>query len=436
MEKKKIWLSLAQMSGHEMTFIQEAFDSNWVAPLGPNVNAFEKTLQEYLFNKETSGNVVALNTGTAALHLGLLQMGVGLGDEVLCQSFTFAATANVIKYLGATPVFIDSEMSTWNMSPVMLREAILWRIAVTGKKPKAILFVNLYGMPARIDDLKAVAEEFSIPLLEDAAESLGSEYKGRKCGTFGDMGVVSFNGNKIITTSGGGALICKDKKTADKTLFYATQARENEPYYQHKEVGYNYRMSNISAGIGRGQMMKLDDFVEARRRNHELYTRLFKNINGITVQQNPDSDYNSNFWLTCIVINENQFGANSEEIRLMLESEDVESRPLWKPMHLQPVFADCPYQGNKVAENLFKNGLCLPSGVALTNEDIRRVVQVILRLYRNNPTITERRERVKQRELNLVYQPVNKVEYGFQPSWFKRLLMNSFSFVNFFHFPF
>jgi dTDP-4-amino-4,6-dideoxygalactose transaminase len=382
METKKIWLSLAQMSGYEMNFVQEAFDTNWVAPLGPNVNEFEKTLQKYLLSDNVAEKkVVALNSGTAALHLGLLQLGVGEGDDVICQSFTFAATANVIRYLGATPVFVDSEKTTWNISPSYVEQAITERFAITGKYPKAIIFVNLYGMPAPIDELIAISLKYNIPLLEDAAESLGSRYKGKLCGTFGQFGAISFNGNKIITTSGGGALICKDEFTAQRTLYYATQARENEVHYEHKEIGYNYRMSNISAGIGRGQMMVLDSFVEARRRNHRLYVQLFSNVKGITVQENPSDDYDSNFWLTCIVIDPQKFGKTSEEVRLMLERENIESRPLWKPMHLQPVFTDAPYVGGDVSENLFKNGLCLPSGVGLTVQDIERVVTIILQEY-------------------------------------------------------
>mgnify|MGYP003587427863 CR=1 FL=1 len=383
MENKRINLSLAQMSGHEIKFVQEAFDTNWIAPLGPNVTEFENTLQKYLFknNESDPHKVVALNSGTSALHLALLQLGVGAGDEVICQSFTFVATANVITYLGATPVFVDSETQTWNMSPVLLEEAIICRKLVTGKLPKAILFVNLYGMPAQIDKLKAVSEKYNIPLVEDAAEALGSKYKGRYCGTFGDFGVVSFNGNKIITTSGGGALICKSESVAKKSVFYACQAREDRVYYEHKEMGFNYRMSNVSAGIGRGQMMALDSFVQARQNNRKIYAELFRNIDGITVQNNPSADYESNFWLTCILIDSKKFGRASEEIRLELESENIETRPLWKPMHIQPLYSNVPYYGNGVSENLFKNGLCLPSGVGLTRADIERIVKIILRGY-------------------------------------------------------
>lgn len=379
MENKKIWLSLAQMTGREIEYVNEAFETNWIAPLGPNVTEFEKSLQDYMFDQDTPpGYAVALNTGTAALHLGLLQLGVKAGDEVICQSFTFAATANVITYLGAKPVFVDSETETWNMDPRLLDEVILSRRLLTGKFPKAIISVNLYGMPAKLDELVAVSKKYGIPLLEDAAESLGSTYKGKKCGTFGAMGVVSFNGNKIITTSGGGALICKDKKTADKTLFYATQARDNAVHYQHSEIGFNYRMSNVSAGIGRGQLTGLDYFVEARRKNHDLYASLLKNTYGITVQENPNADFDSNFWLTCITIDSRKFGKDAEQIRLELEAENIESRPLWKPMHLQPVFSQMPYYGTGVSERLFKTGLCLPSGVGLKENDIYNIVKIIL----------------------------------------------------------
>jgi len=379
MEQKKIWLSLAQMTGREIDYVNEAFETNWIAPLGPNVTAFEKSLEDYVFDEDNkTSRIVALNSGTAALHLGLLQLGVKAGDEVVCQSFTFAATANAIMYLGAKPVFIDSETDTWNMDPKLLDEVILSRRLITGKFPKAIVSVNLYGMPAKLDELMAVSRKYGIPLLEDAAESLGSTFKGRNCGTFGTFGVFSFNGNKIITTSGGGALVCRDKKTAEKTLFYATQARDTAPHYQHSEIGYNYRMSNVSAGIGRGQMTGLEDFIAARRNNHRLYAALLRNTYGITVQENPNSDYNSNFWLTCITIDARKFGKTAEEIRLKLEAENIESRPLWKPMHLQPVFANMPYYGTGVADNLFRTGLCLPSGVALTESEIKNIVKVIL----------------------------------------------------------
>lgn len=385
-----------------MQFIQSAFDTNWIAPLGPNVTDFENRLKNYLAPDEDScKTVVALNTGTAAMHLALLQLGVTAGDEVLCQSFTFAATANVITYLGAKPVFVDSENLTWNMCPVMLEEAIESRLSITGKLPKAILFVDLYGMPAQVDRIMEVANKHGIPVVEDACEALGSSYKNQNCGTFGTFGALSFNGNKIITTSGGGALVCRCEETAKKTLFYATQARENEVYYQHNEVGYNYRMSNVSAGIGCGQMMALDSFVEARRRNHKLYSKLLSEVKGISVQENPNDDYASNFWLTCILIDENKFGKSANEIRLLLEQNNIETRPLWKPMHLQPVFENLPYYGNNVSENLFKNGLCLPSGVGLTVEDIYCIVDLILTDY--PPVKKNEYARIKNKDLR--YRP-------------------------------
>lgn len=380
MDKKRIWLSLAQMSGYEMQYIQEAFTTNWIAPIGPNITAFELVLQNYLFNEEKDkGYVVALNTGTAAMHLALLLLGVKCHDEVICQSFTFAATANVIRYLNATPIFIDSEPETWNIDPKLVEDAIKSRYQITGSFPKAILTVNLYGMPAKMDELLLISQKYKIPIIEDAAESLGSSYKGRKCGTFGKMGIISFNGNKIITTSGGGALICHDKSTADKTVYYATQARDNLPYYQHKEVGYNYRMSNVCAGIGRGQMEMLNEFLQKRKHIHSLYATLLKDVSGITVHENPNEDYNSNFWLTCILINPEVYGKTIEEVRLLFEAENIEVRLLWKPMHLQPVYTLMPYYGNGVSENLFMNGLCLPSGCGLTEDDIHSVVKVLLK---------------------------------------------------------
>jgi len=408
MKRDKIWLSLAQMSGYEMQFIQSAFDTNWIAPLGPNVTDFENRLKNYVAPEtENSKEVVALNTGTAALHLALLQLGVSAGDEVLCQSFTFDATANVITYLGAKPVFVDSENVSWNMCPVMLEEAIKSRLAVTGKLPKAVLFVDLYGMPAQADKIVAIAEKYGIPVVEDACEALGSRYKNQSCGTFGDFGALSFNGNKIITTSGGGALICPSEEKAKKTLFYATQARENEVHYQHNEVGYNYRMSNVSAGIGCGQMMALDGFIEARRRNHKLYSKLFSEVKGITVQENANEDFDSNFWLTCILIDERKFGKNANEIRILLEQHNIETRPLWKPMHLQPVFAHLPFYGNNVSENLFKNGLCLPSGVGLTVEDIYYIVDLILTDY--PPVKKNEYARIKSKDLRYRRVSVEKV---------------------------
>lgn len=372
--QKKIWLSLAQMGGKEQQFVQEAFDTNWVVPLGPNVDNFEKDLQKFIgVNKP----VVALSAGTAAIHLALIQLGVGSGDEIICQSFTFAATANPIKYLGANPVFIDSEPDTWNMSYLLLEEAILDRIAKTGKKPKAIIPVHLYGMPARMDKIIEIAEKLGIPVLEDAAEALGSKYKGQFCGTFGHFACLSFNGNKMITTSGGGALICSTIDDANKTKFYATQARDNAPHYQHSHIGYNYRMSNICAGIGRGQMLVLEDHIRARRKNNQIYRELLHDFAGISFLENPTCDFESNHWLTCILIDPNITGFNREDLRLKMETENIETRPLWKPMHLQPVFADCTFYGSGVSEQLFNKGLCLPSHTNLTREDLQRVVEVI-----------------------------------------------------------
>ncbi len=376
MNNKRIWLSLAHMGGQEHRFIQEAFDTNWVVPLGPNVDGFEKDLEGYLGKDK---HIVALSAGTAAIHLALIQLGVGPGDEVICQSFTFSASANPIKYLGAVPVFVDSEPETWNMDPELLREAIVDRTRVTGKKPKAIIPVHLYGMPAKMEEIMEIANEFGIPVLEDAAEALGAEYKGQKCGTFGAFACLSFNGNKMITTSGGGALVCSTKEEADFTKHLATQARDNAPHYQHSKVGYNYRLSNICAGIGRGQMLVLQQHVEARRGINKKYRELLNGIPGLSFQSNPSSDFDSNMWLTCIVVDPAEAGFTREELRQAMEQENIETRPLWKPMHLQPVFADAPYYGNeaKVSERLFDNGLCLPSHPNLTDEDLQRVVDVI-----------------------------------------------------------
>ena len=382
--KKRIWLSLAHMSGREQEFIQEAFDTNWVVPLGPNVNAFEKALRDFLIEngklkvENEEKQVVALSAGTAALHLGLILLGVEEEDEVICQSFTFSASANPIVYQGATPVFVDSEKDTWNMDPVLLEEAIKDRLAKTGKLPKAIIPVHLYGMPVKMDEVMDVANRYGIPVLEDSAEALGSEYKGRKCGTFGKYGVLSFNGNKMITTSGGGALICPNEEKAKRVLFYATQAREQAPHYQHEKIGYNYRMSNICAGIGRGQMFVLDEHVARRREIHDLYVKLLKGVNGVKVMCQPEGgDFNSNYWLTCITVEPEKAGFTREDVRLALDEDNIESRPLWKPMHLQPVFKDAPFYGNGTSERLFEIGLCLPSGPTLTDEDVERVVKVI-----------------------------------------------------------
>lgn len=376
MSKKKIWLSLAHMGGHEQRFIQQAFDDNYVVPLGPNVNGFEEDLEKYL-NKPV--HVVALSSGTAAIHLALVQLGVEAGDDVICQSFTFAASANPIAYLGATPVFVDSEADTWNMNPDALREAIEDRINKTGKAPKAIIPVHLYGMPARMDEIVAIAKEYDIPVLEDAAEALGATYKGQKCGTFGEFACLSFNGNKMITTSGGGALVCRTEEEAQRTLFFATQARDDAPHYQHSHIGYNYRLSNVCAGIGRGQMLVLDSHVARRREINKLYRELLKDVPGISFHTNPSEDFNSNYWLTCIVVDPAVAGFTREDIRLRMESENIETRPLWKPMHLQPVFEGAPYYGGTVAEKLFEKGLCLPSGSTLTDGDIERVAEVVLK---------------------------------------------------------
>ena len=382
--KPRIWLSLAHMSGREQEFIQEAFDTNWVVPLGPNVNAFEKSLRDFLIENgelkiENEGmRIVALSAGTAALHLGLILLGVQPGDEVICQSFTFAASANPIAYLEATPVFVDSEKETWNMDPVLLEEAIKDRLEKTGKLPKAIIPVHLYGMPVKMDEVMEVANRYGIPVLEDSAEALGSEYKGQRRGTFGEYGVLSFNGNKMITTSGGGALICPNEEKAKRALFYATQAREQAPHYQHEKIGYNYRMSNICAGIGRGQMFVLDEHVARRRAIHDLYVKLLAGLKGVKVMCQPEGEgFNSNYWLTCITVEPEEAGFTREDVRLALDEENIESRPLWKPMHLQPVFKDAPYYGNGTSERLFEIGLCLPSGPTLTDEDVERVVKVI-----------------------------------------------------------
>jgi len=374
MNNKRIWLSLAHMGGQEQQFIQEAFDTNWVVPLGPNVDGFEKDLENYLGENK---HIVALSAGTAAIHLALVQLGVGPGDEVICQSFTFSASANPIKYLGADPVFVDSEPETWNMSPELLRMAIKDRIAKKGKKPKAIIPVHLYGMPAKMDEIMAIANEYEIPVLEDAAEALGAEFKGQKCSTFGDFGVLSFNGNKMITTSGGGALVCRTAEQAAKTKFYATQARDQAPHYQHSQIGYNYRMSNICAGIGRGQMTVLQKHVERRRAIQKIYSRALTGYKGIQLLENPSPDYNSNHWLTCILVDPALAGFSREDLRLKMEAENIETRPLWKPMHLQPVFAGTPFYGNGTSEKLFEQGLCLPSGSSLTDEDVQRVIECV-----------------------------------------------------------
>lgn len=376
---KHIHLSLAHMSGKEEEFIHEAFLTNWVVPLGPNVDGFENDLATWLGEKSASPlHVVALSSGTAAIHLALVMLGVGPGDEVICQSFTFAASANPIVYQGATPVFVDSEPGTWNMDPELLRQAIDDRLRTTGKLPKAIIPVHLYGTPARMDEINSVASAYGIPVVEDAAEALGSEYNGRYCGTFGTYGALSFNGNKMITTSGGGALICPNEESARRVKFYATQARENFPYYQHEQIGYNYRLSNISAGIGRGQMYVLDEHIARRRAIHALYVEKLKNTPGITVMQpRSNVDLHPNYWLSTILVNPQEAGFTYQELSARLTAADIESRPLWKPMHLQPVFAKAPAYVNGVSEALFAQGLCLPSGPIVTDEDVDRIVEII-----------------------------------------------------------
>lgn len=368
--EEKIWLSSPHMGGTEQKYVQEAFDSNWVAPLGPNVTGFENDLVDFLDNNV---QVAALSSGTAALHLGLILLGVKAGDEVICQSMTFSASANPIVYLGATPIFIDSELDTWNMCPIALEEAIQDRIA-KGKKPKAIIPVHLYGMPAKMDEILAIANRYEIPVLEDSAEALGSSYKGQKCGTFGAMAALSFNGNKIITTSGGGALVTKSDVLKEKAIFLATQARDAAPHYQHSEIGYNYRLSNIAAGIGRGQMEVLENHVTLRRKWNQRYQDFFKAISSVIVFKEPTADFISNHWLTAILLDSFE---EREALRLKFESQNIETRPLWKPMHLQPVFASYPYYGRSIAADLFKKGLCLPSGSNLSDNQWERIISVL-----------------------------------------------------------
>lgn len=377
MNNSKIWLSSPHMGGTEQMFVKEAFDTNWVAPLGPNVTGFEQDLEKYI---EQDVFVAALSSGTAAIHLGLILLGVQADDEVICQSFTFSASANPILYLGATPVFIDSETTTWNMCPIALENAIKDRI-LKGKKPKAIIPVHLYGMPAQMDKIIAIANHYEIPVLEDSAEALGSRFNGNYCGTFGTLAALSFNGNKIITTSGGGAIVAKTKEQKEKAIFLATQARDQAPHYQHSAIGYNYRLSNISAGIGRGQMQVLDQHIALRRKMHDFYAAYFKNVTGVKLLTEPNEAYFSNHWLSCILMDEKEIGKSREDLRLALEAANIESRPLWKPMHLQPIFSKYPYYGEKVAENLFENGLCLPSGSNLNDEDRERIKAVFNRFF-------------------------------------------------------
>src|SRR5690606_14678319 len=373
--KTKIYLSSPHMGGSEQKFVNEAFDTNWVAPLGPNVDGFEKDIEHYLGNNTY---VSALSSGTAAIHMALRLLDVSKGDEVLCQSFTFSASANPIIYQGATPVFIDSEKDTWNMSPELLEIAIKDRIEKY-KKPKAIIAVHLYGMPYKANDINSIAQKYEIPVIEDSAEALGSSYFNQKCGAISNMGILSFNGNKNITTSGGGALVAKNETLKQKTVFLATQARDNAPHYEHSTIGYNYRMSNVLAGIGRGQMEVIDDRVEARRRNFSFYKKQLSKYNNITFLEEPEGCI-SNRWITCI---ETDSFETREQIRLALQKDDIESRPLWKPMHVQPVFKDCLHFTDGTSETLFEKGLCLPSGSNLSQEDLNRILYVIA----NNPNL-------------------------------------------------
>jgi len=369
----KIWLSSPHMGGNELKYIHEAFETNWVAPLGPNVTGFEDDLEKHL---GPGAFVGALSSGTAALHLGLVLLGIERGDEVICQSMTFSASANPILYQGATPVFVDSEPGTWNICPQVLEDAIKDRIA-KGRKPKAIIAVHLYGMPFRASEIRDVADRYEIPIVEDAAEALGSTYKGQKCGAFGDIGILSFNGNKIITTSGGGAIVAHRKELKDRAVFYATQSRDDAPHYQHSHIGYNYRMSNICAGIGRGQMEVLDEHIALRRKMHDFYVQVFKDIQDVTVFTEPNGDFCSNHWLSAILVDPKIAKRTREDLRLAFLEDNIESRPLWKPMHLQPIFRDAPYYGGKVSEALFEKGLCLPSGSNLTEAERQRIQAVI-----------------------------------------------------------
>jgi len=379
MSKSKIWLSSPHMGGTEQNYVKEAFETNWVAPLGPNVNGFEKDLESYL---KEDVHVGALSSGTAAIHLGLILLGVKSDDEVICQSMTFSASANPILYLGANPIFIDSEIDTWNLCPIALEKAIIERTE-KGKKPKAIIAVHLYGMPYKIEEIHAVGEKYSIPILEDSAEALGSSYKNKKCGTFGEIGVLSFNGNKIITTSGGGAIVTKNSQVKNKAVFLSTQSRDNAAHYQHSEIGYNYRMSNICAGIGRGQMEVLDAHIELRQTMHQLYLNYFQQIEGVDILKEPNNNYSSNHWLSAIIIDSNKTnGKTREDLRLAFEGENIESRPLWKPMHMQPIFEKYPYFGTKVSENLFRDGLCLPSGSNLMDSDKERIFSVLDKFFK------------------------------------------------------
>jgi len=360
------------MGGNEINFIKEAFDQNWIAPLGPNVDNFEKLLSNYTGVKK----VAALSSGTASIHLALIILGIESGDEVITSSFTFSATVNPIVYQGATPILVDSEPETWNMSPVLLEIAIKDRLS-KGKQPKAIIPVHLYGMPANIEKIMEISNQYEIPVIEDAAEALGSRYMDRSVGSFGKMAILSFNGNKIITTSGGGALISNDEGLIAKARFLATQARDNAPHYQHSQIGYNYRMSNILAGIGLGQLEVIEERIRKRRENFFFYKQNLGNNEGISFLEEPDNAYFSNHWLTTVLIDPVKTGTTREVVQKMLEQKNIESRPLWKPMHLQPVFSSCPAYLNGTSENLFINGLCLPSGSNLSDEDRQRILRIL-----------------------------------------------------------
>lgn len=372
----KIYLSSPHMGGNEVKYVQEAFSSNWIAPLGPHVSGFEDELEKYLNRQNGEKHVAALSSGTAALHLALIMSGINRGDEVICQSFTFSASANPIAYLGATPVFVDSEKDTWNICPLQLERAINDRMA-KGKKPKAIIAVHLYGMPYQVDAVTAVAEKYDIPIIEDSAEALGSTYKNKACGSFGKFSILSFNGNKIITTSGGGALVTSTESEKKQAVFLATQARDEAPHYQHSQIGYNYRLSNVCAGIGRGQLEVLEQRVENRRKMHRFYKELLAPLKSIEVFSEPTSDYHSNHWLSCITFQEKDGYEKREKLRLALAASNIESRPLWKPLHLQPVFKDAPFYGTGTSEELFRIGLCLPSGSNLIDTDRDRIANVL-----------------------------------------------------------
>lgn len=376
--KDKIWLSSPHMGGEELKYIQQAFDENWISPLGPNVNGFEVDLENFL---KEGVHVAALTSGTSAIHLALILLNVKPGDDVLCQSLTFTASANPIVYMGANPIFIDSETDTWNIDPVALEDAIIDRIN-KGKKPKAIIAVCIYGMPYKVEEIRAIADKYEIPLIDDSAEALGSMYKNVKCGTFGDLSILSFNGNKIITSSGGGALVVKNRKYKDKAVFLSTQSKDEAPHYQHSELGYNYRLSNICAGIGRGQMQVLEERVAQRRENHQFYKDIFDKVEGVSLFSEPNEDFYCNYWLSVIVIDSKITGLTREEVRLELLKDNIESRPLWKPLHMQPFFKECDFYGGKVCEDLFEKGLCLPSGSNMTKEERIRIKENLQRIFK------------------------------------------------------